>query len=137
MNEKVLRIFGGLPVKREPYKVELENIFGFAYSDDDGNWHKEVGSFPYLWGMYTALIMGNDFMGNVPEDQEAREIMQDFGFFILDENDKAFEIIEKFSIEKGSPIGEMIGQNTSQHGVTLVDVLGTYYVNTQKFDPQF
>jgi hypothetical protein len=55
MNEKVLRIFGGLPVKREPYKVELENIFGFAYSDDDGNWHKEVGFFPYLWGACTLL----------------------------------------------------------------------------------
>jgi hypothetical protein len=98
---------------------------------------KKLDFFPIYGGMYTALIMANDFMGNVPEDQEAREIMQDFGFFILDENDKAIEIIEKFSIEKGSPIGEMIGQNTSQHGVTLVDVLGTYYVNTQKFDSQF
>lgn len=130
------RVFGNLPIELGAYEVQLENILGFAYSDDEGNWYKEVGSFPYVWGVYSALLMANNFMQNVPEDQEIREIMQNHAFFILNEDYVAISIIERFSIKQGSPVGVMIGRN-SDYGMRLVDILGTKYMNTENFDPQF
>lgn len=96
--------------------VDMNTLYGFSYvSSVTNDWISYVGSFAYLYGIYTGLNM----IGNFGDELD----YEGYSFFVLDENIEPINMFSAAIITKEiSPhIGGMSNRTVARIDLSFID----------------
>jgi len=112
MNRSHQQIFG-LAENKDVENIQYNVIYGFAYYIPDSGWVSFIGTFSYLWGIYSGL-------GIVKDATEEEPASGAYTFLYVDEQYNPIKLIGAVSLDHITLVS--IGQGFATHPPILMDL---------------
>lgn len=116
-----------LPENTDTEKISISSVYGFAYySGHTEHWRYYIGSFPYLYGIFTARY---NMDLHVMEEMTLVKVPVAYTFMYINQDYEPFKLINK--VKPDPATSSSIGQNNK---VYLTDLsVPNDHVPTMKF----